>query len=214
MKNSASQPKTEVHCKYNQNQRHSHPLHVYYGLMVFYTVITLSFYSCNNNSKKNNSNIDSIATARVQKFKDSIENEILSKKDEVKPELISKNIQIINFYTSEPNSAGGVDCNIIWKNTSSKVVKYARFTVTPYNAVDDVMKSEIGGASTKTLESTGPINPGVTDGYGTIYTNVWYNSSISKMKITAIELEYMDGSIVSTGNKEILNSVLPRGKRN
>jgi hypothetical protein len=104
-------------------------------------------------------------------------------------------IQIVKKYTSEPNSAGGVDLNIIWKNKSKRTVKYARFEVSAINAVNDEVYSEISvydGA--KYVKVTGPIKSNQTEGYGTYWECVWYNSTIQKCKIRSVELEYMDGS--------------------
>lgn len=104
-------------------------------------------------------------------------------------------IQIIKKYTSDPNSAGGVDLNIIWKNKSKRTVKYARFKVSAINAVNDEVYSEISVYdSPKWVTVTGPIKPNQVDGYGTYWSCVWYNHTIQKCKIRSIELEYMDGS--------------------
>jgi hypothetical protein len=104
-------------------------------------------------------------------------------------------IQIIKHYVSEPNSAGGVDLNIIWKNTSKRVVKYARFEVSAINSVGDEVYSEIGlYDGSKYVKVTGPVKPNKIDGYGTYWECVWYNSTIRKCVIRSVELEYMDGS--------------------
>jgi len=101
-------------------------------------------------------------------------------------------VKIIKFYTTEPNSAGGVSCDVIWKNISSKTIKYIHFTVTPYNAVDDAVTCSIRGYSTTRIQDTGPFKPGKTYGYGTEWDNVWYNSTIKRMKIESVEVEYMN----------------------
>jgi hypothetical protein len=104
-------------------------------------------------------------------------------------------IQIIKKYTSEPNSAGGVDLNIIWKNKSKRTVKYARFEVSAINAVNDEVYSEISVYDSPIyVKVTGPIKPNQTEGYDTYWDCVWYNSTIQKCKIRSVELEYMDGS--------------------
>lgn len=54
-------------------------------------------------------------------------------------------IQLLSVTTSEPNSAGGIDLYIKWKNTSEKTVKYAYFTCDLYNAVDDNVENDISG---------------------------------------------------------------------
>lgn len=87
--------------------------------------------------------------------------------------------------------------NTVWKNTSNKTVKYATFYWYPYNAVGDVMHCRTrtarrGRAAGGTV--TGPIKPGQTDGYGSRWECLWYNSTIKKAYLYEIELEYMDGT--------------------
>jgi hypothetical protein len=112
-------------------------------------------------------------------------------------------IQVIKSYTDDPNSAGGVDCNIIFKNTSKRALKYVRFDVEGINAVGDAVPCEIRGFNTDRLNVTGPIKLGQTHGYGTYWSNVWYNHSIEKMRVIGYELEYMDGTIVEVDLKMI-----------
>jgi len=167
--------------------------------------------SAEKKAAKEKATLDSLAIAiRVQRETDSILKAAVNQADEKNGQLIPSSITIIKYYTSSPNSAGGVDCNIVWKNTSDKTVKYARFTVAPYNAVDDMVASEIGGDTYKRLKATGPVKPGATDGYGTTWECIWYNSTIAYMKITGIELEYMDGSVISTNNTDLIAQVLPK----
>lgn len=64
------------------------------------------------------------------------------------------------IYPSRPNYAGGVDLSIVWKNTSSKVVKYGNFEVVPYNAVGDIVSFEITMEASFHGRLTGPVNPG------------------------------------------------------
>ena len=181
------------------------------------TLLVLSACTTNAEKKaaKEKETLDSLVKAlMVQEETDSIIKAAVNQAGEKDGQLIPSSISIIKYYTSSPNSAGGVDCNILWKNTSNKTVKYARFTVAPYNAVDDMVESEIGGETYKTLKATGPIKPGETEGYGKIWECIWYNSTISYMKITGIELEFMDGSIISSNNTDLIDQVLPKkGKK-
>lgn len=124
-------------------------------------------------------------TDSIQKVQDSLK-VVESYKD---------SILIIKSYTSEPNSAGGVDLNIIWKNKSKRVVKYTRFKVSAINAVNDEVYSDIDYDNLPTyVKVTGPIKPNQVNGYGTYWDCVWYNSTIKRCIIRSVELEYMDGS--------------------
>jgi hypothetical protein len=107
-------------------------------------------------------------------------------------------IQIIKKYTSEPNSAGGVDLNIIWKNKTKRTIKYARFEVSAINAVNDEVFSDIGlYDGSKYVQVTGPVKPNTVNGYGTYWDCLWYNSTIKKCLIRSVELEFMDGTKVT-----------------
>jgi hypothetical protein len=125
---------------------------------------------------------------KLEKQRDSLINEALVKAKE----SLKDSIQIIKSYTSTPNSVGGVDLNIVWKNKTKRVVKYANFRVSAINAVGDEVYSEIGRSGVAV--STGPIKPGGIDGYDTQWSCMWYNSTIKKCVIRSVELEFMDGS--------------------
>lgn len=68
-------------------------------------------------------------------------------------------IKIYSAYPLSPNSAGGVDVKIYWRNDTGKTIKYITFTVTPYNAVGDQVYSEIANKSVEKLRITGPALP-------------------------------------------------------
>ena len=95
--------------------------------------------------------------------------------------------------TSRPNSAGGVDVEVNFMNTSNKTFKYVVLTVLPYNRVGDVAPSEIGRKTSARLSATGPIQPG-QGAHSSIWSNIWYNHSIHCVELTGIELTYMNGS--------------------
>ncbi len=105
-------------------------------------------------------------------------------------------IQLLKVWTSEPNSAGGIDLYIKWKNVSNKTVKYAHFACDLYNAVDDRVACEIRNNYTFRGKVTGPIESGQVYGDNTYWDAAWYNNSGNYPKIIEIELEYMDGSKV------------------
>jgi hypothetical protein len=180
--------------------------------------VVIFFASCMSKTekkeKKEKASLDStLAALKAMKDIDSIEKVKESLAFESYAAKIPECISIIKYYTSQPNSACGVDPNIVWKNLSDKVVKYARFTLVPYNAVDDIVTSEIGGESYKRVKDTGPVKPGASSGYGTSWDCLWYNCQIKKMKITEIELEYMDGSTISTKDETIIEEVLQNKKK-
>lgn len=103
---------------------------------------------------------------------------------------------------SSPNSADGVDLRIQWKNNSEKTIKYITFECVPYNAVDDIVFSEIGYRSTFRGRVTGPIDYG--DGGGNVWENAWYNSTIEYVKLVGIDIEYMDGTEINLSESDCL----------
>jgi hypothetical protein len=92
------------------------------------------------------------------------------------------------------NSAGGVDIAIDWVYLNNKKdIKYIEFTFSPYNNVSDVQSSEIGGYTRFTGQATGPIKA-MKDFTISKWSNAWYNSSITCIKIVKVKVDYMDGS--------------------
>lgn len=135
---------------------------------------------------------------------------IESKEEYVK--TCDMNVKIINAYTSAPNSAGGVDLHVIWKNCSNKTIKYITFNCIPFNAVDDQVYCDIRGYASYNGQETGPISPGITYGYNRYWDCAWYNSTIKRTEVLSIDIEYMDGSkyfidyTAYKRNKKILNT--------
>lgn len=112
-------------------------------------------------------------------------------------------ISVSKVHASKPNSAGGVDVSIEWKNKSDKTIKYAYFTVLPYNAVDDVVRCKIRNYQACTVAVTGPIKPGASHGADGLWECVWYNSTITWARLGAIEIEYMDGTKEAFAGQEL-----------
>lgn len=147
-------------------------------------------------SKKAISINEEVQKILFEKEKIEEEERLLREKDreKTKKEKLRQIIRIKQFYTSKPNSAGGVDFNIIWQNKSEKTIKYAYFMVVPYNGVGDIVKCTIKGESYFKGQVTGPIEKEKWSGYNSAWTNAWYNNTIRKIMITKIEIEYIDGT--------------------
>ena len=98
-------------------------------------------------------------------------------------------------YLRKPNSVGGVDVAINWNNYSHKPVKYITFTLTPYNAVDDVVYCSITKKSTLSVKATGPYAKGFhcSPNAGGSWSNVWYNQNITYCILSKVTIQYMDG---------------------
>jgi len=94
---------------------------------------------------------------------------------------------IVQAAINDIDSCGGVSVRIILRNLSKNRLKYAVYTVKYYNAVDDVLSSEISGNSSMRCKATGFIEPGTIDSG---YWSGFYNTTASYLKITAITLTY------------------------
>lgn len=118
-------------------------------------------------------------------------------------ELLKNTVRIKKAYLSSPNSAGGIDVTIVFKNVSNKTIKYFRWTGYPINAVGDPVSCTIRDYTESGGTATGPIKPGATYGYGKIWECVWYNYSAKKLILTEVNIEYMDGSSITIGKNEL-----------
>lgn len=118
-------------------------------------------------------------------------------------ELLKNTVRIKKAYLSSPNSAGGIDVTIVFKNVSNKTIKYFRWSGYPINAVGDPVSCTIRDYTESGGTATGPIKPGATYGYGKIWECVWYNYSAKKLILTEVNIEYMDGSSITIGKNEL-----------
>lgn len=85
-----------------------------------------------SNSEADKERLDSLAAinAAENKRQDSL-------KRARRIELLKNTIKIKKAYLSSPNSAGGVDAHLVWKNVSNKSIKYLNWRGYPINAVGD-----------------------------------------------------------------------------
>jgi hypothetical protein len=178
------------------------------------SLVTIFMIGCNQKSSiKTEIEIDESDNIRQKQIEDSLkivkQKQIKDSLKLVELETFKNAIEFVKYYTSKPNTAGGVDCNIIWKNLSEKTVKYAKFTVAPYNEVNDRVRSEhdYSGNGEKVVKVTGPVKSKQVNGNGTYWDCLWYNWSIDYMLITAIELEYVDGTKISTSDASIIEKL-------
>lgn len=118
-------------------------------------------------------------------------------------DLLKNTIKIKKVYLSSPNSAGGVDAHLIWKNVSNKTIKYLIWSGYPINAVGDPVSCEVRGTLESGGKFTGPIKPGTTYGYDIYWDCLWYNYSAKKLVLTGIYIEYMDGSSININKDEL-----------
>lgn len=115
--------------------------------------------------------------------------------------LIKHSIRIKRAYLSSPNSAGGVDVYFAYKNISDKTIKYLVWSGYPINAVGDPVECEIRSYIEANGKDTGPIKPGhSSNGY---WDCMWYNFTAKKLVLTQVQIEYMDGSMLTINKDEL-----------
>lgn len=113
------------------------------------------------------------------------EQKILPAQEEGVPILISS-------YEIEMDAANGIDVSISFQNVFDKTIKYVDFEITPYNRVDDIARSTIGGRSRTTVQSVDYIQPNQMK--KAFWRAVWYNPSISYIKINSVKVTFKDNS--------------------
>lgn len=145
--------------------------------------------------------IKSITSNEKSSYKAKQEN---AKKQAIRAQVRSI-LTITKLTRTKPNSVGGVSVTMGIRNNSSKTIKYFHVGFLAHNAVGDEVYCEIRGSGVRSVVLTGPINAGETKEAKA--ENYWYNSSISKIGINYVHIEYMDGSDIMF-DSEMLNALI------
>lgn len=95
-------------------------------------------------------------------------------------------------FANGPDSVGGVGVQFSFRNGGEKTIKYVTISFIPYNQVGDAVSSSIGGRSEFGIICTGPIAPNKKQS-GRCEC-IWYNYSITSVRVSKAEIEYMDGT--------------------
>lgn len=95
-------------------------------------------------------------------------------------------------FANGPDSVGGVGVQFSFRNEGEKTIKYVTISFIPYNQVGDAVSSSIGGRSEFGIICTGPIAPNKKQN-GRCEC-IWYNYSITSVRVSKAEIEYMDGT--------------------
>jgi hypothetical protein len=101
-------------------------------------------------------------------------------------------LQVLSISISKPNSVGGVNCTIKFKNTSKMTINYVEFSVDPINGVGDPIGDDIDPSGPEPLVYTGPLAPGKTA--TKTFKNAWYNAETKRVALTDINITYSDDS--------------------
>ncbi|MBE5786488.1 MAG: hypothetical protein E7324_02990 [Clostridiales bacterium] len=81
-----------------------------------------------------------------------------------------------------------------YSNDAAKTIKYVDIEMVPYNAVNDRV------AEPATLRITGPIAPGKSTPF--IGKDLWYDPSITTVKVAKTDITYMDNSASTLAGQE------------
>lgn len=112
--------------------------------------------------------------------------------------LVVTNVQAI----SSSKYTNGKGCEIVFKNLSDQEIKYVIFDVLALNEFEDLAFCEIRKKATATLKVTGPVK--IDEKFPPIrnWSNLWYNSTIKKIRITKISVTFIDGSYKEFSEEE------------
>lgn len=116
-------------------------------------------------------------------------------------QALKKSVHITTARLSSPNSAGGCDATVYYKNISNKTIKYFDWTGYCINAVGDRVSCEIRGDDIYRGRDTGPVRPGKSSGGQ--WDCIIYNWSARKLILTGVEIEYTDGSYLNISQDEL-----------
>ncbi|MBR2380999.1 MAG: hypothetical protein IKA84_00695 [Clostridia bacterium] len=87
-------------------------------------------------------------------------------------------------------------------NASDKTIKYITFTYVPYNQVDDVV-IDTANKSVLSGKLVGPVDPGhIAEA---CFGNLWKSSVITRVEISKVFIEYMDGTNETIFGNDIVN---------
>ena len=105
--------------------------------------------------------------------------------------------------TSPTANASGARTAIY--NCSGKTIKYLTFGYTPFNSVNDKCDD------TKYGKLTGPIEP--NSGASVFFEHLWFNPTVTDVKIESIKIEYADGSTENVKGTEITHILTPEAEK-
>lgn len=95
-------------------------------------------------------------------------------------------------FANGPDSVGGIGVQFSFRNEGEKTIKYVTISFIPYNQVGDAVSSSIGGRSEFGIICTGPI--AANKKQSGRCECIWYNYSITSVRVSKAEIEYMDGT--------------------
>lgn len=133
------------------------------------------------------------------------EEALVEERRKAREQELKNTIRVKRVWTSNPDSAGGVELYINFTNMSDKTIKYVRFGVQLYNAVDDVVECKYNDAlfGVYYCRDTGPYEKGEGLSGTSWYWGDFYNWDIDHAELVSVEIEYMDGTEIEIDGDDI-----------
>lgn len=116
-------------------------------------------------------------------------------------------VTILQHGIYSTDNYGGVKYRIVAANSSPKTIKYILFSANGFNAVGDVQADTISLNTTGQMQAVGPLEPGSRKA-GT-WGPVWYNQNIKCVRLTGVEITYMDGTISQLSTTQLRAALGP-----
>ena len=111
-------------------------------------------------------------------------------------------IEVGSIYADKSSALLGVQVSHYYYNAGDKEINYLTFTYVPYNAVHDVVACTQSGRTEVKGEITGPIYPEKRSRVK--WEEMWYNPTVSYVKLTHVHIQFMDGTTEEIDGKDIV----------
>lgn len=133
------------------------------------------------------------------------EEALVEERRKAREQELKNTIRVKRVWTSNPDSAGGVELYINFTNMSNKTIKYVTFGIKLYNAVDDVVQCKYDKTITGVYycRDTGPYEKGEGLSGTSWHWGDFYNWDIDHAELVSIEIEYMDGTEIEIDGDDI-----------
>jgi hypothetical protein len=116
---------------------------------------------------------------------------------------------ITGFGISEVNSAGGVEPYFVFLNPNANTpIKYIDVRAQLFNAVGDVVSSDIGGKTSAVMNFTGPLSN--SDGEQRAdWGPVWYNTTGKCIRVSSVAVTFTNGKSMKFDGKNLAAALAP-----
>ena len=133
------------------------------------------------------------------------EEALVEERRKAREQELKNTIRVKRVWTSNPDSAGGVELYINFTNMSDKTIKYVTFGIKLYNAVDDVVQCKYDKTITGVYycRDTGPYEKGEGLSGTSWHWGDFYNWDIDHAELVSVEIEYMDGTEIEIDGDDV-----------